>query len=229
MNLLQVANQGKSISRFLIEYYPNIFVLAAGIVALLSFRRSYPFHFKTLLIFVFLYSIVDTIGNIMAAFYKLPNHFLYNILYSIQYIIVAFFYYYILKNLTLKKMIRGFFIVFPLFFIINSIWIQGFYTLQTYSVVLGGGFILLLAVAYIWQGYTSMETQSIFRDPVFWISLALLFYYGLNVPYLGMLNYLLKNDPNFALDYYIRVIYISDCLRSSLFIIGFLCNRTATK
>jgi hypothetical protein len=217
--------------KFLIGYYPNIFVLAAGIVALLTFRRSYPFHFKALLIFVFLYSIVDTIGNVMAAYYKQNNLFLYNILYGVQYIVIAFFYYYILQNLTLKKMIKGFFFVFPLFFIINSIVIQGFYPLQTYSHVLGGGFILLLAVAYIWQVYTSLETQSIFRDPVFWISLSLLFYFGLNVPYLGMLNYLLnlKSHPNFALDYYTWVIYISDCLRSSLLIIGFLCMKAAMK
>jgi len=218
-----------TLSRFLIEYYPNIFVIAAGIVALISFRRRFPLHFKTLLIFVFLYAVVDTIGNIMAAFYELPNHFLYNILYGIQYLVIAFFYYYILKNTSLKKVILGFFFLFPLFFIVNSCWIQGFYILQTYSIVLGGTFMLLFAIAYIWQVYTSLETQSIFRDPIFWFSLAWLFYYGLNVPYLGMLNYLLKNYPNFALEYYIKVIYVSDCLRSTLLIIGFLCKKAAMK
>jgi hypothetical protein len=203
--------------------------MAAGIVALISFRRRFPLHFKTLLIFVFVYAIVDTTGNVMAAYYGINNHFLYNILYGIQYLVIAFFYYHTLRNTSLRRIILLFFFLFPLFFIVNSCWIQGFYTLQTYSIVLGGSFILLFAIAYIWQVYTSLETQSIFRDPIFWFSLAWLFYYGLNVPYLGMLNYLLKKDPIFALAYYIKVIYFSDCLRSTLLIIGFLCKKTATK
>jgi len=218
-----------TLSRFLIEYYPNIFVVAAGIVALLSFRRRLPLHFKTLLIFVFIYSIVDTTGNVMAAYYGLKNHFLYNILFGVQYLVIAFFYYYILKNTSLKKVILAFFLLFPLFFIVNSCWIQGFYRLQTYSIVLGASFMLLFAVSYIWQLYTSTETQSIFRDPVFWFSLAWLFYYGLTAPYLGMLNYLLNNYYDFASNYYLWVIDFSDCLRSSLLIIGFLCLKVKMK
>lgn len=214
-----------TLSRFLIEYYPIFFVWGAGIAAVVAFRRSQPLHFKMLAIFIFLYALCDTIGAVMAAFYGLKNHFYYNILYGIQYLVISFFYYHILVNRTIRKIISVFFIVFPVLFIVNSAWIQGFYTLQTYSLVFGGCFMLLYTVAYIWQVYTSTETQSIYRDCTFWFSLAWLFYYGLNVPYLGMLNYLLENYPEFALSYYLKVIDLSDCLRSSLLIVGFLCMK----
>jgi len=218
-----------AILRFLFDFYPLIFSWTASIVALMVFRRWMPIHFKLLLVFVFVYVLVDTAGTYFARNNGLNNHFLYNILWGVQYMIIAYFYYNMLQSRIIKKIILGFFALFPIFFIINACWIQGFYTFQTYSIVLGASFMLLFAVSYIWQVYTSTETQSIFRDPVFWFSLAWLFYYGLTAPYLGMLNYLLDNNPKFASDYYLWVIDFSDCLRSSLLIIGFLCLKATMK
>ena len=214
------------ILRFLFDFYPLIFSWAACIVALIIFRRWMPLHFKLLLVFVFLYAFIDTTGAIIGRYYDISNHFLYNVVWGVQYMVIAYFYYHTLQSRIIKKVIRGFFALFPIFFVINACWIQGFYTLQTYSIVLGASFMLLFAVSYIWQVYTSTETQSIFRDPVFWFSLAWFFYYGLTAPYFGMLNYLLNNDPDFASDYYIWVVDFSDCLRNSLLIIGFLCKKT---
>jgi hypothetical protein len=214
-----------AILRFLLDFYPLIFSWAASVVALIVFRRWMPWHFKLLLVFVFLYAFVDTGGAIIARYYKINNHFLYNLLWGAQYMVIAYFYYHTLISRVLKKIILVFFGLFPIFFIINACWIQEFYTLQTYSIVLGGSFMLLFAIAYIWQVYTSLETQSIFRDPIFWFSVSWLFYYGLNVPYLGMLNYLLENDPKFARGFYFMVIDFSDCLRNLLLIIGFLCKK----
>ncbi|HEY5773077.1 MAG TPA: hypothetical protein VIS75_10630 [Chitinophagaceae bacterium] len=216
------------LSDFLIKFYPVIFSWAASIVALISFRRWMPLHYKLLLVFVFLYAFADTAGAIIGSYYG-TNHFFFNIVWGIQYMIIAYFYYHTLQSRTIRKIILGFFALFPLFFIINACWIQGFYKLHTYSIAIGGSFMLLFVIAYIWQVYTSTETQSIFRDPVFWFSLAWLFYYGLTAPYLGMLNYLLTNFPDFAYDYYVRVVDFSDCLRNSLLIIGFLCKKTASK
>ena len=214
------------ILRFLFDFYPLIFSWAACIVALIIFRRWMPLHFKLLLVFVFLYAFIDTTGAIIGRYYDISNHFLYNVVWGVQYMVIAYFYYHTLQSRIIKKIILGFFALFPIFFVINACWIQGFYTLQTYSIVLGASFMLLFAVSYIWQVYTSTETQSIFRDPVFWFSLAWFFYYGLTAPYFGMLNYLLNNDPDFASDYYIWVVDFSDCLRNSLLIIGFLCKKT---
>jgi hypothetical protein len=212
----------------LIKFYPVFFSWAASIVALIVFRRWMPLHYKLLLVFVFLYAFVDTAGAIIGRYFN-NNHFLFNLVWGVQYMVIAYFYYHTLQSRTIRKIILVFFALFPIFFLINACWIQGFYKLQTYSIALGGSFMLLFVVAYIWQVYTSTETQSIFRDPVFWFSLAWLFYYGLTAPYLGMLNYLLNSYPKFAYGYYVWVIDFSDCLRNSLLIIGFLCKKTVSK
>ena len=218
-----------SLLQFLTEYYPIVFVWVSGITIIAVYRNSWPLSFKILAFFILFYTIADTTGNIMAAFYKMRNHFVYNFLYTIQFIIIAIFFYYQLNSSLIKKAISYFFFIFPLFVFVNSIWFQGIYTLQTFSYVLGGSFAILLSVAYLWQLYISVETHSIFRDPVFWFSLTWLLNFAITVPYFGMLNYLIKNFPALALNYYLIVVDISDCLRSILLTIGFLCMAAAKK
>jgi hypothetical protein len=218
-----------SIIQFFKEYYTIFFVWFSGITVLIVYRRYWPLSYKVLGLFIVLYVLLDTAGSIMAAFYKIHNLFFYNIVYDIQVIVISYFFFHQLYSHFIKKVIRSFFFIFPLFALVNTIWWQGFFTWQTYSFVFGGSFIILLSVAYLWQLYISEETQSIFRDPVFWFSLAWILYFAITVPYFGMLNYLLKNFPDLALSYYILVIDISDCLRNILLTIGFLCIQVVKK
>ncbi len=218
-----------SIIQFFKEYYTIFFVWLSGITVTIVYRRSWFLSYRVLALFILFYILLDTAGSIMAAFYKMNNLFYYNIVYDIQVIIISYFFYHQLSSHFIKKVILCFLFTFLIFALINTIWLQGFFTWQTYSYVLGGSFIILLSVAYLWQLYISEETQSIFKDPVFWFSLAWILYFGITVPYFGMLNYLLKNFPSLALNYYLLVIDITDCLRNILLTIGFLCIRTAKK
>ncbi len=218
-----------SLFQFLTEYYPTDFIWVSGITILIVYRNSWPLSFKILAFFILFYTIGDTTGNIMGAFFKTKNHFVYNFLYTIQFIVISIFFYYQLNSSLVKKIILYFLFSFPLFVFVNTIWFQDFFTLQTFSYVFGGSFVILLSVAYLWQLYISEETHSIFRDPVFWFSLAWLLNFAVTVPFFGMLNYLNTNFPVLALNYYLLVIDISDCLRSILLMIGFLCIRAAKK
>jgi hypothetical protein len=214
-----------SIFQFLKQYYPILFVWLSGITAITLYRRSWPLSYKIMAIFLLIYAVVDTVGNIMGAFYKLKNHFLYNILGNVQFIVVAYFFYCQINSSIIKKIILGFIIIFPLVVIINTIWYQGFFNWLSYSFVFGGSFILILSVAYLLQLYNGEETQTIFKDSVFWFSLSWLFYYAATVPYFGMLNTLLKNFPALALNYYLYVIDIADCIHNLLIVMSFLCLK----
>lgn len=121
----------------------------------------------------------------------------------------------------MKRLIKIFIILFPILVLINNIWLQGFYKLQTYTYVLGGLFIISFAIAYLWQLYNSEETHSIFSEPVFWFSIAWLFYFIVTVPYFGMLNFIVENYRAFAEKYYL-LIDITDSLYKLLLAVGFL-------
>ena len=218
-----------SLLHFLKDYYTIFFVWLTGTTVAILYRKSWSLPMKVFAWFVMVYVLFDTAGNVMAGIYKMNNHFFYNLIYTVQFLVLAFFFYYQLDSHLIKKVIRVYFWIFPLFVLINTIFFQGFYTWQTYSFVFGGIFVILLSIAYLWQLYDSEETQSIFRDPVFWFSLSLLLYFTVTVPYFGMLNYLLQNYPVFSLKYYLLVIDISFCLHNIVMTIGFLCLKGSMK
>lgn len=212
---------------FLVEYYPLVFLWISAITVVAVYRSSWPLSYKILAIFILFYTLSDTIGGIMASFYKMNNHFIYNFLYSVQFLVISYFYYHRLTSRLLKKTIKISVFTYMLLDIVSAIWLYRVDTLHTYNYVLGGFVVVILSLAYLLQLYGSAESNNIFYDPVFWFSLAWLLNFSITVPFFGMINYLNTNYPVLALDYYVLVIDIADCLRSILLTIGFLYTRSA--
>lgn len=217
------------IIEFLKNFYTLFFVWLTCLTAIFIFRRTLPFPYRWFILLVILLSILETIANAVGFFGKMKNHFIWNIIYAIQLTLVPYFFRCWLHRLWIKKIIRVFVFVFPFLILINTLWIQGFFTLQTYNFVIGGSFILFLSVAYLGELYTNEESKNILQNPVFWFSLAYLIYFAVSVPYLGMLNYLWTNYPSFATLYYELIFEGTNCLYNILLTIGFLCMRVRTK
>jgi hypothetical protein len=192
------------------------------------FRKSLPFSFRWFIIFVVFVSILETAANYMA-FKLIRDHFLFNIIFAVQLTLLPLFFKRWLHHVTIKRIITGYLLIFPLLLLINTIWIQGFYTLQTYTYAFGGSFVLLLSVAYLRELYTDDETKNIFRNPIFWFSIACLVYFAVSVPFFGMLNYLVKNQLEFATRYYLVIMDGTICLYNILLTIGFLCMKVRMK
>jgi hypothetical protein len=215
--------------QFLVKYYPLVFLWISAITVVAVYRNSWPLSYKILAIFILFYTLSDTIGGIMASFYKMNNHFIYNFLYSVQFLVISHFYYHRLNSRLLKKAIIISVFTYLLLDIISAIWLYRADTLHTYNYVLGGFVVVILSLAYLLQIYARAESNNIFHDPVFWFSLAWLLFFSLTVPFLGMINYLNTNYPVLALDYYVLVVDITDCLRSILLTIGFLHTKSAKR
>ncbi len=213
------------IIEFLKEYYTVFFVWLTGLTAIFIFRKSLPLPYRRFILLIILLSILETIANAVGFFGKMKNHFVFNILYVIQLTLVPYIFKFWLNRLWVKKFIQIFLYIFPLSVLINTLWIQGFFTLHTYNFVIGGSFILFLSVAYLGELYSNEESQNILRNPVFWFSLAYLFYFAVSVPYLGMLNYLWTNYPSFATLYYEHIFERTNCLYNILLTVGFLCLK----
>ena len=175
---------------FLKNFYTLFFVWLACLTAIFTFRKTLSLSYRGFILLIILLSILETIANAIGFFGRMKNHFVWNILYAFQLTLVPYFFKSWLQRPLIKKIITVYIYVFPLFVLINTLWIQGFFTLHTYNYIIGGSFILLLSVAYLGELYTNEESRNIFRNPVFWFSLAYLIYFAVSVPYLGMLNYL---------------------------------------
>lgn len=211
---------------FIREFYTLVFVWLACLTAFFSCRRYRVGKFKAFVVFIIAMALVETGGNYMA-FKSIRNHFYFNIYYILQFAVVPWFFYNWLDSNTVKSVIKIYSFIFPAFVLVNSIWLQHFSSLLTYTLVLGGSFVFLLSVLYIWQLYAGDEVNSLRHYPVFWISLAYLFYYAFVIPYLGMLNYIWAFDKDVTRKLY--VLYNLGIILHSIFlIIGFLCLRPTT-
>ncbi len=214
---------------FLKNFYTLFFVWLACLTAIFTFRKTLSLSYRGFILLIILLSILETIANAIGFFGRMKNHFVWNILYAFQLTLVPYFFKSWLQRPLIKKIITVYIYVFPLFVLINTLWIQGFFTLHTYNYIIGGSFILLLSVAYLGELYTNEESRNIFRNPVFWFSLAYLIYFAVSVPYLGMLNYVVTNYPKFATLYYELIFEETNCLYNILLTIGLLCMKARPK
>lgn len=213
---------------FLESYYTLFFVWLSALMAGFVVAKNGQLNFRLFAGLIIVLAIVETIANIIS-FQKIKNHFLFNFSDSLLFFGAACFFYSNLLNKRIRKIILLFLIIFPVFFLLNNIFIQGFYTLNTNSYIFGGSLLLCLSVAYLWQLYVSDDNDSIFRDPVFWISIAYLFYCAISIPFLGMLNYLWNQSHSFTRLYYIRIYDISKIIYNILLTAGLLCMNLFSK
>ena len=156
--------------KFLKEFYTILFVWLSSVAAIDNIRRSLPFPYRAMAFLLVLLGIIETIANLMA-FKDLKNHFLFNIIYGLRAIVVPVLYRHWIRDFRIKRIVIGFVFGFVLLALIETVWLHGFFTLHTYSFVMGGTVILLLSIAYLWQLYADEESQNIIRDPVFWFCL----------------------------------------------------------
>jgi hypothetical protein len=200
----------------------------AAVSSLSAFRFQFPLSLKLLCItWVFMFAI-ELVGHILQS-KGIRNHWLYNIFNPLFYILLALIYKRVIASSAVKRIIITFFIVFPLFIVINSLFIQGLGSLQTLTIVIGGSFVVLLSGVYFWQLYQSDSTEKISHDPFFWFSFGFVLYFGGTVPYLGMLNYLWKISQEFTRFYFVYFYNVFSIVLNVLVTIGFLCRRNYPK
>jgi hypothetical protein len=211
----------------IISLLPITIVGLAALVSLISFRAGYPLVLKQLSVLWVVNFLFDLAGNITTHL-KIPNHWIYNIYWWIQYPALAYLYGKLLKSKFIHRCIRWFYFIFPLLVIFESIW-RGLIELQTIMIVTGDIFMITLTVAYFRQLYLSEETEPITRDPWFWFSFGFLIHFGGTVTFLGMLNYLWQRFPDFTKFYYVYFSNTFTIMLNLLIIAGFLCKRNYQK
>ena len=213
---------------FLKLFYTLFFVWLTCLTAIFVFRRHLPSSYRWFVVFIILVSVIETVANYLA-FKLIKNHFLFNVIFALELTFIPLFFKCWLRQPAIKKLITGYLFIFLTLVFANTIWFQGFYTMQTYTYALGGSFVLFLSFVYLRELYIDEETQNIFRNPLFWFSIAFLIHFAVNIPYFGMLNYLVKNQLKFATKYYLLIMDGAICLYNILLTVGFLCMKAKVR
>ncbi len=212
----------------IIALVPLIFIAACTIVSWRSFRLNFPGQLKLLSIAWTIMFLVEITGHI-TGYFNIRNQWLYNALFFCWYPLLAMSFYYQFTNPVIRKTITGFCILFPILFLIKVLFFRDNYGLQTLIFVIGGSYIILLSILYFRQLYLSEDNEQITRDPYFWFSAGFLLYFGGNVPFLGMYNYLDANYPGFLRFWGLYFSNAFIILLNIFVTVGFLCRTIYRK
>jgi hypothetical protein len=208
---------------------PLLMLVITTLAGIRTYIINAPLALKFLFQLCLVLLAVDCIGIYVRDVMLEDNKWLYNFYFIFCFLYLAYIYLQIIENEGVQLSIQIFFGVFIVFALINSLFIQGLNSVQSLTFVLGGIFMIYLAGAYFWQLLVSHHNDKIIHDPFFWMSFGLIVYYGGNVPFYGMFNYLENNFYDFTVFY---LLYISNGFATFLYIlylIAFVCRKSYPK
>ena len=205
-----------------------LYIVALSIiVGALRFRALQPKPVKWLVPFLFVTLAVEVTGMITSRMY-IRNLWMFNMFTGSEFIFYSWFYLNILENQRVKKIIRYAMGIYPVLFLINIFWIEGFYRFHTITYRIGSVMIVVWVYLYFRQLMRSSSYSPVLRNPIFWISTGLLFFYAGFFFYMTAGSVLLyAKVPYNAFVFYI----ISDTLNALLyacFLISFVCQMNIT-
>lgn len=169
----------------------------------------------------------DVTGNILGMLH-IKNMWWYNGSDFFRYALWLYFFYLIFEKLFQRKMALTFIVLFPVTWITVNFF-QPITQLQTASFITGGLMLIVCCFSFLLNEYQKDTTAKLNKNPLFWISIGLLIYYSLNLPFIGLYNWLRLHAASFTKLYFYICVLGSSFLLSILMIKAFVCSLQKTK
>ncbi|HXB91470.1 MAG TPA: hypothetical protein VNU72_04240 [Puia sp.] len=199
-------------------------ILIAFISSLIAFRLDLPFHLKLFSCLLGLTFIIECFVALFERpiFHHRNNFWIYNSFGLVEFWLYGYFFYRIITVKALRKVIFLFLLIFPIFWVITIFFLFGFNVWNSYVVIVGSFFSVIFAIMYYYQIITAKEIRSLRSMPEFWIATGLLIFYLGELPFFGVLNFLVSHDMLLTRSL-LKVLKLLDTLMYGLFSYGFLC------
>lgn len=207
---------------FMLQTY-LIILSISFIVSLSSFIFNYPLHLKLFCVFLGITVLTEICANFLVDFLGLQSNYpVYNCFILVQFPLLAYFFKMIISGKRTKKIIDIFCTVFPVFWLLTTIFIFGINNWNSYAVMFGDLFIICVGSKYLYELFTSERLIDFKTSTEFWIAAALIFYSCCELPITGLLNYLYGDSGNAFLT---TILQILNIIMYAIFIYAFLCRR----
>lgn len=156
------------------------------------------------------------------------NVWLYNIVSIVEFLFYFFFFHSVYRVSTARKVMLILIPVYLAAALLNIFLVQGKAVFHTYSYMAGCLFVIAGSIYYFLELFRYPQTGSIMRDPAFWITTALLFYYICVLPIFGIVNYI-SSIPKRVGYTLVFINQFSNIILYSLFTLAFLCKLSFRK
>lgn len=201
----------------------------AFIASLTSFKQPYSKHlrfFSTLLAITFIVEFFAIFGIRLQ--WISSNLILYNCFMLVEFTAYIWYFHQVFRNPKAKKRVRFLLIAFPLFWVWAILGVFGIGQWNSYVSTVGSLITVIMAAYYYYELFTANELVRLNRSTEFWIATGLIIFYTCQLPYLGMLNYLIIHHRPLAVRL-LTVLQIGVCLMYSIFIYAYLCKINTAK
>jgi hypothetical protein len=203
-----------------------IVLMITTAIGFITYSKKNPLYLRVLPFFLLFDVVIELIGK--AVMTAGNNNALMFSLYSIvEFSYFLFYFRQTIYGAGVKKKIRILQFVLPAICLINIFFIQGTRVFHTYSYSLASMVMVSLGVTYFYRLFKNREQLDLLREPSFWISIGITFFFVGSLSIVGALNYIavlpraIKNNIQ-------TIIQIVAAFFYFFYIIAFLC-RTNTR
>ena len=214
------------ITNLIISSIPAIVCLLTGIVL---YRRLQPKWLRLFIYFLLLTMAVEVIATFYSQYFKKSNHFIVNIYLPLSFGFYFFIFYKTFETKKNKIICSITFIIYLLFFLCDIIFIEGFYSFNSYSYSLGSILIVFCCLLYFMWLFTSDRVMNYFKIPMFWISTGLLFFFVGSLVEMSLFKYMMNNHLDIDGRIYQFIMITLNIVLYGAFTISFLCNQVWKK
>ncbi|MBX2923609.1 MAG: hypothetical protein KF746_15515 [Chitinophagaceae bacterium] len=201
-----------------------VFILLAALASsLVYFQKEKPSRFLFFFpVYLFTTFTVEYIAVRMS--YKGINTIaLYNIFTAIEFVFYLWMFSQIIHHPVIKKFLYNCLWMYPVVFLMNRLFIQKGEQYHTLTAGLGSLLIVLAAIFYFYELFQSEKSVDLVREPSFWISSGLLFFYSCSFPLYSLISYF-YSPSNKIVNYLVSLSSLLNILLYSSFIVAFLCK-----
>ena len=208
-----------------------ISVLAISLICFyLSFRYNYSKHLKILSVLIAVTFIVEwfAVFGIKKIFHYNNNTEIYNVFMLVEFWVFAYYYKLLFQSKLLQKIAAWFLYIFPVFWFIVVFFVFGISAWNSYLIVAGSFFTVCFSAAYYYELFTSPKLVKLTSTPEFWIATGMIIFYTCELPYMGMLNFLVEHFLSLARNL-LPVLTILATVMYLFFIYAYICGISTKK
>lgn len=207
----------------------DYFELGAFIVSVLAYRRLKGTSFRWFPLFLFFIVLVELIGRYIRIVLLEKNAWLFNISTTVEFLFYAYIFQLELRDPTLKKAASRFIILYPVLVLLNLLFVQGFWVFHSYTMVVGSIFMIIFCSLYFFELLQHPLEGELRKDPMFWFSTGVLFFYLGDLSYNLLFNLLQTYAVTTGRMLFQSINNNLILMLYSCFIIAFLCRRSPRK
>ena len=192
----------------------KIFAIIIGAV---YFKRL-PTPYKLVFYLIIIASIFESYGYYISQYTHKTNAWVFNFYIIVEVWLLGIAAIYLSRGVTIRK------VFFSLLVVNSAIWvidicINSIFLFANLSMVCGSIILTFLYILILY--YNLFSVKGVLQQPIFWLSVSTILYFGCDTPYMGLHNYLATHSPNLAteLDYINRIL---DIIRYPLVAISFI-------